>query len=122
MEAFLTPALRLAREQDQGGRAAMRLFGRIIAEPGNEVQILLQGQFREVFERFMQAFARALPGLPREVLCWRMHFVIGSMAHLLCMGPLIRQISHGLCDASDTGEVLKQLVQFLEGGMQTGAK
>ena len=121
IEAFLTPALELASDRETG-TVAMRLFGRTIAEPGEEMQTLLKEQFSEVFQRFMQAFARALPGLPHDVLCWRMHFLIGCMAHLLSMGPLIQQITNGLCDASRTEIVLKELVRFVAAGLKAPAK
>ena len=117
IQAFLTPALHLATDRKMGP-VAMRLFGRTIAEPGEEMQTLLKTQFSNVFQRFLEAFSRALPNVPKDVLCWRMHFLIGSMAHLLCMGPLIKQISNGLCDASDTDLVLKQLVRFVAAGLK----
>lgn len=117
IEAFVTPALELAADRESGP-VAMRLFGRTIAEPSEEMQTLLKSQFSDVFKRFMKAFGRALPNVPKEALCWRMHFLIGSMAHLLSMGPLIKQISNGLCDASDTEVVLKELVRFVAAGLK----
>ena len=122
IQAFLTPALHLARDPQKGGPVAMRLFGRTIAEPSEELQGLLKTQFAHVFQRFIKAFQRALPNIPQDVLCWRMHFLIGSMAHLLCMGPLISQISNGICDASNTDVVLKQMVKFMAAGLKASAE
>jgi hypothetical protein len=42
-----------------------------------------------MFQRFVKALHRALPGLPMPELFWRIHFAMGAMAHALrCGGQL----------------------------------
>src|SRR6266542_423499 len=62
----------------------VRLMGRIYSE-GLMPQIV-EKHFRPTMGRFLAAFRRALPNLPEEELLWRVHFMVGAMAHTMC-GP-----------------------------------
>lgn len=117
VEALVAPALRLARDPERGGHV-MRLFGRTIAEPSEALQRLLSEQFGGVFQRFVSAFHRALPDLPETVLLWRIHFTIGSMAHVMCDPQKVRHFSQGKCDPQDTETVVRELVTFIAAGMR----
>jgi AcrR family transcriptional regulator len=122
LEALIGPALRLSRDPQRGGEVFMRLLGRAYTEPNEKIQEMLWEQFREVVERFIHAFELALPRLPREEICWRLHFGIGAMAHTMGHPERLRCISRGLCDVSDTDRILRRLVRFLEAGMQLPMK
>lgn len=121
IEALVAPALRLARDPLTGGHV-MRLFGRTIAEPSEWLQKLLSEQFGGVVKRFASAFRRALPELPESVLFWRVHFAIGSMAHVMCDPQKVHVISGGKCDPDDTERVIQELVTFLAAGMRAPVK
>src|SRR5215471_5926289 len=59
------------------------LIGRVLADPGQFLKKLFPEEFAPLTRRFAEAFGRALPDLtPREV-AWRMHFMSGSMSHIL---------------------------------------
>jgi AcrR family transcriptional regulator len=113
VEVLVGPALRLARDPAKGGPVVMRLFGRIIAEPSEFLGRVLRDQFEGVLNRFTAAFARALPGLPRAILLWRLEFAVGSMAHVMCALAQILERSEGLCDVTDTETVIREMVCFL---------
>jgi len=118
IEALIGPGLRLARDPAKGGPVVMRLFGRTIAEPSEHLQKLIYEQFGDVFRRFRAAFRRALPHLPEDVLHWRIQFVIGAMAHIMCDPSGLKTISGGLCDPNDTEKALHEMVTFLAAGMR----
>ncbi|MFN7140846.1 MAG: TetR/AcrR family transcriptional regulator [Limisphaerales bacterium] len=118
IEALVGPALRLSRDPNKGGRVVMRLFGRTIAEPSEQLQRLIHQQFGDMVKRFTGAFQRALPELPENVLFWRIQFVIGAMAHIMCDPNGIKAMSAGLCDPNNTEEVIKEMVTFLAAGMR----
>jgi AcrR family transcriptional regulator len=113
IEALIGPALRLARDPDKGGPVVLRLFGRIVAEPSEFLGRVLRDQFQEVVNRFTAALARALPRLPHPVLLWRLEFAVGSMGHVMCDPAHIRERSGGVCDATDTEAVIREMVCFL---------
>jgi len=118
LEAFVGPPLRLLRDEKRGGATFMRLMGRTLTEPSQQVQEIFIRQFREIAGRFTAALKHALPGLPPEEIFWRMHFSIGAMAHTMSDTFRLRLISGGLCDSADVDATIHRLVTFLSAGMQ----
>ena len=121
LEALVGPALRLSRDSQQGGAVFMRLLGRCVLEPDEKIQTMLNQQFHYVLERFTPALQRALPNLPPVDFFWRIHFLVGSMAHTMADSERLRSISSGLCDPDDTEGTIRRLVTFLNAGLKAKA-
>lgn len=81
--ALFVPALQMARNPDTGGPAFLRLMGRVYSDTSPFVQSYLLGHYAPVFDRFFEAFSRALPDLPRAELGWRLHFALKALAGVL---------------------------------------
>lgn len=122
IEAFLGPALRLRRDLAHSGTSFQRLMGRIYAEPGEHMQVILGAQFAEVVERFRPAFKRALPHLPPADLYWRIHFMIGAMAHTMAGTHILGLFAGDRCDPSDVEGTIRRLVAFLAAGLRAPAR
>src|SRR5205085_8574711 len=90
--AFLTPVLELDLEQ------VTPLLGRILANRSQFLERVYKRHFAQVIARFHDALAHALPEMPKEELFWRIHFMAGTMTHILNWGFLLPAISGGLCD------------------------
>ena len=118
IEAMVGPALRLSRDENKRGRIFMRLLGRLVLEPDSRIQNLLTGQFETVLKKFMPSLTVALPHLSPEDFFWRLHFLVGSMAHTMADSERIRLISGGMCDPDDTEGTVQCLVTFLCGGLR----
>lgn len=74
--------------------------------------------------RFIEALARALPGVGREELWWRYDFLIGALVHILLdkdRGGRVQRLSDGLCRTSDQARVLDQLISFAVAGLTAPA-
>ena len=121
LEALVGPALRLSRDPQQGGAVFMRLLGRCVLEPDEKIQTMLNQQFHYVLERFTPAFRRALPNLPPVDFFWRIHFLVGSMAHTMADSERLRSISNGVCDPNDSEGTIRRLVTFLNAGLKAKA-
>lgn len=121
LTALVAPALRLSRDRRRGGRVFMRLLGRVFNDPGEKLQRLFCEQFEAIGQRFKPAFRRALPDLSPVVGMWRLHFVIGVMAHTMADTQKLEFISQGACDPDDTEEIIRQMVAFLAAGMRAPA-
>ena len=122
LEALVGPALRLSRDPERGGAVFMRLLGRCVLDPDETIQAMLNQQFHYVLERFTPALQRALPDLPPVDFFWRIHFLVGSMAHTMADSERLRSISGGLCDPDDTEGTIRRLVAFLAGGLKAKVK
>lgn len=118
LEAMVAPAIRMSGDPKRGGDVFMRLAGRLFSEPGKQVQAIFNSQFREVARRFTAALQRALPKLPPAELHWRIHFMIGAMAHTMCGVDRLRFFSGGLCDPSDKDGVIRRLITFMSAGLR----
>ena len=109
LEAFLAPAVsRVAANPEFS-----KLMGRLLGE--GMMPAVVDKHFRHVGMRFVKAMAKTLPELSPVELGWRIHFMIGAMAHTLCAQPV--QFHTGL-EMEDGQAVLQRLVAFLSGGMR----
>jgi AcrR family transcriptional regulator len=122
LEAFVGPSLRMISSPAKGGKVFVRLFGRTITEPSEQLQRMLNEQFGTTIERFLAALQRALPHLPPDVLCWRFQFVVGAMGYLMADPQDLKALSEGRCDPADTETAIRELVVFLEAGLRAKRK
>lgn len=101
--------------------AAARTFGRVLGEQPPFLREFLAARFGPVLGRFAAQLQRALPEAEEATCFWRLHFCAGAMAHAMQHAELVRQLSHGRCDPSDTHEIREQLVAFVMAGMQAAS-
>jgi hypothetical protein len=112
LEAFLRPAIAKA-SQDPG---FCKLMGRLHGE-GLMPRVVVKN-FQEVALRFLSGVRRALPDLPEDDLAWRIHFMVGAMAHAL-QGP--PQFPGMQAPAEDSEGLLRRIVVFLSAGFLSPA-
>lgn len=116
VRAFAGPVVTMgcagaAPETAQFPRLLFRAFG----EPRGRARDIVVDEFREVKERFVAAFGRALPHLSGPDLHWRFFFMVGTMAHTVSHGHLLPHFL-GAPAGDDAEERLDRLVSFLAGG------
>jgi len=118
LRAFLEPVFKFGHD-----RACTfgRLLGRMYIDPGDIFERIFREQFGAIKVRFLGAFRRALPGLPEDEMFWRLHFLIGALAHTMAGMHHLKVTSEGLCDASNPDTVLDRLIPFLAAGFRAPA-
>jgi AcrR family transcriptional regulator len=116
IEAFARPILEGACATN--GTQFAPLLGRMYTEPKGFMVQLFNEHLREVARRFQNAFERALPDLPSGDLFWRLHLMIGGLAHTLAAPDLLRAISGGQCNPTDVEEALHQLTVVFATGLR----
>ena len=57
------------------------MITRLNHEPSDNIKTLRVKHLLPLVLRFDAAILRAVPGLPREELYWRMHFLLGALHH-----------------------------------------
>lgn len=115
LDALIGPILEAKTDDDGTGLPV--LLGRVHAEPGGLCGEIIREQMAEVAQRFGAALHRALPKLPLSELAWRMHFVIGALAHTLVAGRLLEYNSGGECDSRDVEGARRRLTAFALAGL-----
>jgi len=117
--AMLIPALRLARDEQRGGKNFLRLLGRAYADPAPFIRHFLSAQYAEMIGRYKEAFLRALPNLSRQELTWRLHFVMGALSYTLAGTDALKLFAQVAATEKDNDELLLQrLAPFLVAGLK----
>src|ERR1017187_343077 len=112
MESFLIPTAEMASRTPE----FVRLMGQMLAE--GMMPRIVEKHFQGTALRFLTALGRALPDLPEEELWWRIHFMVGAMAHAMCRAHIFPQVA---ADASDMVPRMRRLVTFLSAGFRAPA-
>lgn len=120
VRAFVEPVL-LGTPGLPGGPGAVpgfcRLFGRLMVEQPPFLRAFLTRQFRDLVRRFELVLRQALPRADGVSLWWRLHFLVGAMAHTLQNAENLMHLSDGRCRHDDTERILGELVAFAAAGL-----
>lgn len=119
LRAFVEPALRLTLGES-GGAAFMRVLAHAYAEQNEQLRAFLSERYGHVLKTFAEAFARALPGLSRETLYWRLDFVAGALVYAMAEFGLIRR-RPGVSDQAHRARAAEQFIAFAAAGLRAGA-
>lgn len=117
LEAFFAPSLELATDTEHGGRTFMQLLGRTYTEPNAFVRKFMAEEYAATLERFLPALYAALPGVPREEILWRFHFMMGATSYAIA-GTDALQLFAGRFEDEDPARMLPRLMSFLLGGLR----
>lgn len=115
LDAMLRPIFEVLRGP---GREFAPMMSRIFTESSELTAKVFEKHLAHVSARFIPALGRAVPGIPQTELVWRMLFVMGAVAHTVGGANILRVISGGRCDPSDTEGTLRRLEAFLLAGLQ----
>lgn len=120
--AMFLPALQLARDSERGGIDFLKLLGRAYADPSAFVQSLLAERYAAQDERFVAAFATALPELSTQDLTLRLHFVFDAISSTLASEDARKLMaviaSTGQSAGEEDSAVLGHLAPFLAGSLR----
>ncbi|HEU4669719.1 MAG TPA: TetR/AcrR family transcriptional regulator [Dyella sp.] len=110
---LFVPAMQLGRDPC-AGPSFLRLLGRVYSDASPFIRDHLQQHYRPIFGRFFDAFARALPHVPRSELGLRLHFALKSLSGVLAtddMDELVAELSMG--QTIPDAELLARLVALV---------
>lgn len=103
MEAFFEPFA-----SPENSTLLPAVVGWFYGESEGFIKPILEREFAATTGSFQEALAPRLPQLDAEELGWRMHFIIGSMLHLIRINAPLGMVSSR--ETFDTG--LQRLVDF----------
>ena len=117
VRAFVGPVVRFGQELPDRGRHFAQICGRAMTQPEPMLRESLLGELAEAIRRFRAAFTRALPDLAIDELLWRIHFMVGAMAHTVAGTQLIEEVHGDVLDTRDVEGTVERLVRFLSAGL-----
>lgn len=118
LEAVFIPVISSVNQSDHSRHVVLKLAGRCMNETGMEMPEKIQQLFREVVDRFKNAFGLALPHLSEAEVFWRMHFTIGAMLYALVQHESLVLLSGGKVTIDDAENVIGELVAFSAAGLR----
>lgn len=116
LRAFIEPVFSGTQTMETG-KCLLLIEGRAFADPDEAIRNTFIRHFTPVFTRFSELMAEALPGLPEGVRQWRLHFVVGALAHALRVCGSQPPMPGIFPPAHHAEQVVNLLVTFLVGGM-----
>lgn len=122
IDALVRPLVGQVKKSELSERLFYKLMGRIFAEQGGGLPLQIEDQFRQVFERFTKAFARALPTVSAEDLAWRIHFLAGGMIHMLSHQEILHRLSNGASGMPTMEATLSRFIRFSAAGLREGTE
>ena len=111
--AFVEPLLELVFEGGEGWRAYTLLIVRANQSP--VLSDLMSRYFNVTADKFIEAFARALPNLPYEV-CVRGFMMEGTLMLGLISYRRLDTMSHGAVRSADIKAAYQYMLSFSRGG------
>lgn len=115
LDAIIRPYLRLSLDAERG-QMTRRLFDRVVSDPG--LRPMIGEVYKELGNRMVSVFRRALPELPREDLAWRIHLALGAIDSIGSPDRLIRFCSRlGWVPSADEEDILNRISSFVIAGM-----
>lgn len=122
IDAFVRPVVGIVRKSELSERLFCKLVGRIFAMQGDGLPEAVEAQMKDLINRFTRAFAKALPTVPPEELVWRMHFLVGSIIHMLLNQEMLHRLSNGASGAPTMEVTLGRFIRFAAAGLREGVE
>lgn len=97
----------------------MRLLGLAFSQSQGHLRKYLGEIYGKVFKRYMALVLRSAPEMPPDVLFWRIHFMLGSVAFTLSSMKALKamgEVEYG--QRAGTDDILRQMVPFFAAGVR----
>jgi AcrR family transcriptional regulator len=115
--AFVEPTLSL-RQEDSGAESFLTLIGQVLADTHGVMMASFLRQMAPLFLRLYDLTCQALPGIPRQLLFWRMHFAIGSLSHLMRCNDQSPVMPEGVTKEIDVAVLTDMLIDYTLAGLE----
>ena len=120
IDAFVRPLVSRVKKSELSERLFYKLCGRVFSEHIDSLPAQVEAHFAPVIERFHQAFATSLPGVNKEELVWRFHFMVGGMIYLLSHQDLLQRMSRGQSGLPGMEVSISRFIRFAAAGFREG--
>ena len=115
VDILVRPAV--AKMMSREGRRFVQAIARCMSEPTDFMCDLDEELFEEMFQSFLAAFQKALPGHDAETLLNKMNFIICSMVGFMMHFPRIEQFVGKQMSGEQSERLLDQYIDFIATGI-----
>jgi AcrR family transcriptional regulator len=120
LDAFVRPLASMVQKSELTERLFCKLMGRIFSLGIEALPEAVENQMQVSIDRFTRALAKSLPTVSSEELVWRMHFVVGSMIHMLLNQDMLQRLTNGAAGSPSMEAVMGRFIRFAASGLREG--
>lgn len=117
LRTFVEPTLHL-RQQGSDAEDFVALIGRILAEPRGVAMSIFMHHMEPLMVRLFQALALSLPEVSHQTLFWRLHFVIGSLSHIMRCHERHSIVPEDISTDMHVDDLVELFLDFAAAGME----
>jgi AcrR family transcriptional regulator len=117
LRAFVEPTL-FFRQSSPGAHLFVTLVGRFFIDEDETFRTIFLRQIGPLLQMLHGMLCEALPAMDREVLLWRLHFVLGALSHVMLLGGRLQIGSQELMPCGNASHCADLLLPFLSAGME----
>jgi AcrR family transcriptional regulator len=117
---FVMPMLEMFND-GEGPRAYTRLQGLLRSDPSDFARKLRGEAFNDTNKTFIREFQRTCPHLRPASVVWRFSAMVSAYYSLVSQNTRVGELSDGLCDTSDIGGAIAEIIPFIVGGFDAPA-
>jgi AcrR family transcriptional regulator len=121
IHALVCPPIRWTQQPGSGQSVFIQFMGRARTDGTPEMRALMDKDVGHLHP-FVNSLARTLPDLPKEEVCWRLHFTLALMHYTITDLRRLEAISGGGCDLRDTEALIARMVAFAVAGFEAPAR
>ncbi|ETD73036.1 TetR family transcriptional regulator [Pelistega indica] len=124
VNAFFGSLLEHAGDEHHDGGIFLRLLEQTMVNPSGFISAIVAKENEIVFERYKQAFFKALPGVPEEEIIWRFQFMLGATSYAISgVKALLEVTDHQPINAAKLydhydNKLKPRLLSFILGGLR----
>lgn len=111
VRAYVLPAFSSGSDLAGGGARFTRLRAMMSAEGNEAVKDVIASTFDATSHALIDAIGRCLPDVPRPVIVWRCHFLLGALYYTLVNPERVTRLARGKARGDDFDEAVDQLVR-----------
>ena len=118
VKIFFIPPLLICYQEHCARPHLPRLIGRMFSDAPDLIRKMIDEEFAEMKDRFLQEFGMSLGGRPREELIWKLHFIVGILVNTMLAAdfPPLSLLGHH--PAQDPAGSLRQILSFALAGLR----
>ena len=117
LSAFIEPTL-LFKESNPDAKKFFIFIGRSFTDPDDTVREVFLRFIKPIFHLLFETACEALPGQPRDIVFWRLHFTIGALFHAMHVSGNIKMERLNMKTGIDANSLIDLILPFVTAGMK----
>lgn len=117
LTAFIEPTL-FFKESNPDADHFFTFIGRSMSDPDDTVRDVFIRYMKPLFQLMHEIACEALPGHPRDLVFWRLHFTLGALFHTMHISGHIKKEFKSMTAAMDARSLVDIILPYVAAGMK----